>query len=392
MRRGSRFLSDCVVREFPQTPGPCEVDMSEEKQEINDEAGGLTSREEKLAREKEQILLRVADARLDTLTTQVAWLLNHYPETRDSDVTLQIQYWKTFEADQFKAGNISVSDLYKLKRLTSIARSRATIQNTHKLFLASEEVRKHRGTLEEKERDKQIRAAGSRPTYTVYADESGKTSTYLIVGSLWLLNGIESRNIAVDLANWRSESAFKEEIHFSRISNTNIERYYEILDILYTRSAAISFKAIKLLRSGLSNQRSALDDMFYHLVVRGIQHEHSSGRAPLPRNFQLWKDAEGESNDKLFIANLSDKLRKASTTFFLGELFISDIFAIDSKKSELVQLADLFTASVNRIVNSTGTGGHVKDKFAEALLSKFSLDDHPDSNDELGNVVFIDDV
>ncbi len=364
--------------------------MSAEKKD-SEEADSL-SKEVKLAREKADILLRVADARLDTLTTQVAWILNHYPETRDSDITLQIQYWKTFEPDKFSGGHISVDDLYKLKRLTSIARSRATIQNTHNLFLASEEVRKRRGTLEEEEKEKQIKSSASRPAYTVYADESGKNATFLIVGSLWLLNGIESRNISIDLSSWRSTTSFKDEIHFANISNTNIDRYYEILEILYARSAAISFKAIKLLRSGLSNQQSALDDMFYHLMVRGIEHENESGRAPLPRNFQLWKDAEEDSKDKLFIANLSDKLRKASSTLFSDNLFVSDMFVVDSKKSELIQLADLFTASVNRIVNSPGTGRHVKDTFAKTFLNKFGLNEHPNSASELGNVVFIDNV
>lgn len=350
------------------------------------------SKEEKLAREKEQILLHVADAHLDTLTTQVAWLLNHYPETRNSDITLQIQYWKTFEADKFGGSYISVDDLYKLKRLTSIARSRATIQNTHKLFLANEEVRKHRGTLEEDEREKQIEASANHSTYTVYADESGKVGKYLIVGSLWLLNGIDSRKISSDLGNWRASKSFADEIHFTNISKTNVHRYYEILDILYQRSAAISFKAIKLLRAGLGNQQTALEDMFYHLIVRGVEHENRSGRAPLPRNFQLWKDAEEQSRDKLFIANLSDKLRMASSSIFSNNLFISGVFPVDSKKSELIQLADLFTASVNRLVNPPGAGGHVKDEFAKVFLQKFGFVEHSNSTPELGDVVFIDNV
>lgn len=366
--------------------------MSDEALEAKKPETNKLSKEEKLALEKERILLHVADARLDTLTTQVAWLLNHYPETRDSDIALQIHYWKTFEADKFGGSYISVDDLYKLKRLTSITRSRATIQNTHKLFLASEEVRKHRGTLEEDEKEKQIEASTSHPSYTVYADESGKLGKYLIVGSLWLLNGIESRSISSNLENWRADKSFTDEIHFANISKTNIHRYYEILDILHQRSAAISFKAIKLLRAGLSNQQSALDDMFYHLIVRGVGHENTSGRAPLPRNFQLWKDAEEESKDKLFIANLSDKLKMASSSLFSNNLFISDMFAVDSKKSELIQLADLFTASVNRLVNSSGTDGHVKDEFAKAFLQKFGIAEHSNLTPELGNVVFIDNV
>lgn len=366
--------------------------MAEEEHASNEHEAVKLSKEERLAQEKAEILLRVADARLDTLTTQVAWILNHYPETRDSDITLQIQYWKTFEPDKFGGSYISVDDLYKLKRLTSITRSRATIQNTHKLFVASDEVRKRRGTLEEEEKDKHIKASSSRPTYTVYADESGKSGTYLIVGSLWLLNGIESRNISKDLADWRGKTSFKDEIHFANISNTNVARYYEILDILYKRSAAISFKAIELTRSGLSNPQSALDDMFYHLIVRGVEHEHASGRAPLPRNFQLWKDAEEESKDKLFIANLADRLGNASTSRFSDNFYVTEMFCIDSKKSELVQLADLFTASVNRLVNSPGSGAHVKDAFAKEFLVRFGLGDHKNSTQELGNVVFIDNV
>lgn len=350
------------------------------------------SKDRKLAQEKAEILERVADARLDTLTTQVAWLLNHYPETRDSDIALQIQYWKTFEPDQFSGSYISIDDLYKLRRLTSITRSRATIQNTHKLFLASEEVRRRRGKLEEEEKEKQITAAACHPTYTVYADESGKGAKYLVVGSLWLLNGIESRNISKDLSDWRTGASFKDEIHFTNISNTNVERYYEILEILHRRSAAICFKAITLLRSGLSNTQSALDDMFYHLIIRGVEHENSSGRAPLPRNFQLWKDAEEESKDNLFIANLADLLRKASVSFFSDNLFVSGMFAVDSRKSELIQLADLFTASVNRVVNASGSGDHVKDEFARTFLQKFGMNRHANSTRELGDVVFIDNV
>jgi len=365
--------------------------MNDETDSQSVEDSALT-KDEKLALEKADILSRVADARIDTLTTQVAWLLNHYPLTRDSDISLQIQYWKTFESDKFNGSYIAVDDLYKLKRLTSITRARATIQNTHNLFLASEQVRRHRGTLEEEEKERQISASPSHPTYAVYADESGKTADYLIVGSLWLLNGIESRNIAIDLSKWREEKSFKDEIHFVKISTHNIKRYYEILEILFQRSAAISFKAIKLLRRGLSNQQAALDDMFYHLIIRGIEHENDSNRAPLPRNFQLWKDAEEESKDKLFIANLSDKLKQASTSLFSEKLFISDLFTIDSKKSELVQLADLFTSSVNRIVNSTGSGTHVKDDFAKEFLRKFHLNEHSISSEELGNVVFIDNV
>jgi hypothetical protein len=350
------------------------------------------SKEEKLEIDRAKLLSSVLDARLDTLTTKIAWLLNHYPETRDSDITLQLRYWKTFEADKFDGYSITADDLYNLTRLTSIARSRATIQNTHKLYLARDDVRKHRGTLEEDEKTKHRESTVNYPSFFIAADESGKTGTYLITGSLWLLNGIDSRNIFSDLREWRARKKFTDEIHFANISKSNIHNYYDILDILHKRSAAISFKALTLKRSGLSNQSAALEDMFYHMIIRGIEFESNSKRAPLPRTLQLWKDAEEESQDKLFIANITDKLNQAASSIFNNTLYIDEIHAVNSKTTELVQLADLFTASVNRIVNNNGPGDHVKDQFAQEFLKKFGLHKITEKSKSLGDILYIENI
>jgi len=349
------------------------------------------TKEEKLDREKAKILSSVADAKLDTLTTKVAWLLNHFSETRDSDITLMLKYWGTFEQSIYNGGLIDPKDLYELTRLTSISRSRATIQNTHKLFLASEEVRKHRGTLEEEEKEKQRESYSLHPSFTVYMDESGKTSDNLVVGSLWLLNGIEALPLYHSIKKWREEQKFNQEIHFAKISNSNVKYYYGIIDILYEKSAALSFKALTLKRKGLRNPESALEDMFYHMLVRGVEHENNSSRAPLPRKLQVWKDAEQESQDNLFIANIRDKLNNVAATTFLNQLLITDIFAIDSKTTELMQLADLFTASVNRLINFPGQK-NVKDDFAKAFLKKFGLKGSKIKDDLYGDMIVVKDV
>lgn len=334
-----------------------------------------TPKELRLERKKEAILTSVAEARLNTLQTQVAWLLNHIPETRDSDITLQLRYWEQFESDIYSGGMIQSDDLYRLKRLTSLSRARASIQNTHGLFLASDEVRKRRGTLEEEETDSaRYTAREVRKSFSVYADESGRTSDYLIVGSLWLLNGLESREISESLARWREARQFSEELHFSSIGRGSVVRYLEVLDLLHGHAAALSFKAIVLPRRGLSDQDSALRDMLYHLLIRGVSHEEASGRATLPRTLQLWKDAENKSADDLALANLKDRLSNTSSTMFDDRLTVTHLFAQDSKTNPFLQVADLFVSSVNRrLVRPDADGSHPKDLFAGQFLERFGV-------------------
>jgi hypothetical protein len=41
---------------------------------------------------------------------KAAWILNNYPETRDSDIKLQLAYWREFEG--YNGGAIYPEDLF----------------------------------------------------------------------------------------------------------------------------------------------------------------------------------------------------------------------------------------------------------------------------------------
>ena len=58
---------------------------------------------------RDQVLRAVASGHLNTMQERVAWILNHHPETRDSDITLQLHYWREF--DGFSGGSIDVTRL-----------------------------------------------------------------------------------------------------------------------------------------------------------------------------------------------------------------------------------------------------------------------------------------
>ncbi len=326
--------------------------------------------------ERQGLLAALAASRPDTVTHKVAWILNNYPEARNSDITLQLRYWETF-CPEYHPGAIIPQDLYRLPRLTSLARARARVQNTLKLFLADSAVRRHRGTLSEEERDGAVEARrSSAPLYAVYVDESGKTQRNLLVGSLWILQGPETLRIASKLIEWRDDTDFKKELHFSELDGRSLPYFKQAIDIVVENASALSLKYIAMPRVGISDIQQVVPKLIYHLVVRGVTHEHESGRAPLPRNLMLWKDADEVGYDRIVIAELTDRINTAAAVQFSGQLFVDVVEAVDSKSNDLLQIADVFTASINRIINPPDPAPRTpgpKDELAHYVIDRTRL-------------------
>jgi hypothetical protein len=342
----------------------------------------------KLKDEQIKILRSVAAAKLDTLQERVAWILNHYPEARDSDITLQQIYWKRFDSDIYSGGPIDPEDLYRLTRLTSLQRARAKIQNTYRLFQASPEVRRRRGMLEESEKEKAVEQQPSYDVFAVYADESGKTQDYLVVGNIWFLHGPETATISQEIEECKKRRAFDGELHFKKISKSNLLVYKDIADILAAKSSTVSIKAISVERKGIARVSDALIHLYYLLLVNGVEHEHKTGRAPLPRMLQLWKDAEEPGFDKLLLENVRDRITQAGKSRFNDELKVDHFEAVDSEALVLIQLADLLTSSISRVLNTKGDRSNPKDEFATYLLELLGMPDGPSEEKVSGDMTY----
>lgn len=327
-------------------------------------------KEIKLEYEQAKILRLVASAKLDTLQERVAWILNHYPGARDSDITLQLTYWKLFESDIYSGSFVEPDDLYRLTRLTSLQRARAKIQNTYRLFRASPEIRRQRGMLEESEKEKAVEQQPSYDVFAVYADESGKTQDYLVVGSIWFLHGPETATMVREIEECRKRRNFDGELHFKKISKSNLPIYKEIADILAARSSTVSYKAISVERKGIARVSDALIELYYLLLLNGVEHEHETARGSLPRMLQLWKDAEEPGSDKLLLENVRDRITQAGKSRFNNELKVDHFEAVDSEDLSLIQLADLLTSSISRVLNVRGDRNAPKDEFVSDLLPK----------------------
>lgn len=93
------------------------------------------------------------------LKNKVLYCLEHFEQTRNSDIELTIKIWETFHKQDLKQdalGNkvIYITKLFELPREDNIKRIRAKIQNEENKFLpTSPEIRKKRGIAEDQWRE-----------------------------------------------------------------------------------------------------------------------------------------------------------------------------------------------------------------------------------------------
>ena len=341
-------------------------DEVSEQLELSDTA----SKDTKFAAKRESLLRAVNSSQLNSIEERVAWLLNQFPKTRDSDITLQIRYWRQFETERYGNGDIPVKDYYRLAKLTTLTRARQTIQNTLKLFQASDEIQTRRKKLQEGERANALKKHPNCLQYAIYVDESGKDQNNLIVGSLWYLNGTETLKIYKLVEDWKTAYSIKNELHFKSITDAKLPKYCELADLIAKNSAMLSFRAVSVPRRGIANIHDALLRLTSHLIIRGIEHETTTGRATLPRRLSVCKDAEEIGRDKIFAAELSDRMKQAAASQFHDDLYVGEFSAEDSATNVHLQITDLFTSSIGRQLNAPGDRQHPKDQFADYFLAK----------------------
>jgi hypothetical protein len=141
-------------------------------------------------------------------------------------------------------------------------------------------------------------------------------------------------------------------------------------------ASALSLKYVAVPRAGTGSTLQTVPKLIYHLISRGVAHEHFTSRAPLPRNLNVWKDGEEAGYDKLVLADLADRLKNSAAAPFEGNLTLGLLQAMNSKDNDLLQIADLFTASINRILNAPEPPPKIpgpKDDVANYVITRTGL-------------------
>ncbi|MEX3690655.1 DUF3800 domain-containing protein [Paraburkholderia sp. BR14263] len=339
-------------------------------------AAELNAEEKKLARlekEKAKLLTSLAAGDFSEQRTRVAMILNLYKQARNSDVVLALKYWETFNSDVYREEGILPADLFKLERIPIIVRARAKIQNEYGLFQADEGVRQKRRGKEEEMFAAVIEDVAPTPTIQVFADETGKTGTFVIVGAVWVLNGRAVWTITEAIDKWRKNSVWAQrEVHFAKFGRNDLEPLKEYLAVVKAHREYLSFKLIAFERAKTRRSiEEVVAKLHEHMLLRGIRHEAESRRVTLPRDVRMTLDEE-QSLDKIALDEMKGHLEATLRRDFVDQVSISEIVTISSKKSALVQLADLVAGAANRKLNPQQERGY-KDEMADLVMEELGL-------------------
>lgn len=342
---------------------------------------GLTDEEKEAEKRKraEELWMDVQSGNTKHLITKVASILNRFPETRNSDIALMIKFWEVFDGQ--KGNFVSVNKLFRLERLTSIARSRAKIQNEYGLFLADEKIRRNRQNREEIQKEYQIATKPEMESIRIYADESGKNDTFTIVGSIWVLAREGELNKA--LADWvtqrkSEDKTFPQEFHFNKIRNngTNLQVYYDFINFVVSEGNMIGFKAIAVNKTKITKSiDDIITELFYQLIRIGVEYEQETGRISLPKQINYIKDAE-EGESALRLSKIQQSLIDNFKIHYDNTLKLNAFLSMDSRLDRLIQVADLFTGAINRKINhqrNNPESTNAKDEFANYIYELLNI-------------------
>jgi hypothetical protein len=186
----------------------------------------------------------------------------------------------------------------------------------------------------------------------IYCDESRQTADrYMVIGGVILTREMEAQ-FAQTMSLYRSGNNMNAEIKWSKVSNQKQKEYQALVDLFFSLNCAIHFKAIVIDTHEIDHKRFNKNNPelgFYKLMYQFLL--HSFGRY-LQANDQciITLDERTTSYYKLstLCAILNNGLHKKYPNLNQP---VRNIQATDSKKSDLIQIADVLMGAIGYQMN-----------------------------------------
>ena len=334
--------------------------------------------------------------------SKVGYILWKNKNARDRDITLALDYYRTFHKDLVTGDIITFDNLYKLPKMYDIQRDRAKIQNEYKLFPASMPVQQKRKLKSEEYKvsweNEKNRETARTAEYSLFFDESGKEETNFILASI-ALNEIkknsdeykqelnEIRNELINEYNLREK-----ELKFTNINTSNLKFYKKFIEKIFYKEYLPMFFSISIDQRGLSQKtkKKKTDKLLIYILFEALcsiiqkATENSTLNSYIKLNLTLDEDGKhpdiSETKEKEY--DIQNELNK----HYKYLVQIDKLQYIKSDDDILVQLADLYSSSLNNVFSDKKTDSNTakaKKDFAEFLLKKVgikSIDDRGDSS------------
>lgn len=355
----------------PEPPIPKEQEPTPPTRRREPEEPG--ARKLRLEQEARELQSSINDGVTSDVKTRVAWILNLFPHTRNSDISLTLKYWELFQPELYNPTAMEPRSLFKLERETTIVRVRAKIQNEYQLFPAEEGIRRKRRELEEDVKEAVVEDKPERNLVLVYADETGKNGDFVCVAAVWVLTGYALFKLSQAIRTWKDTSPWAtHEIHFSEFKKHHLPVLFNYLDIVVSNREFLSFKVLAVERATLKRPVEEIVRRLHEfMIIRGARHEIENNRLKLPHEIRLTVDAE-QSLDVIACSDIRDRIAQAFKANYGDGLTVDEVSTISSHKSELVQLADVVAGAVNRRKNHKGERGF-KDDMADMVIEKLNI-------------------
>lgn len=347
----------------------------------------IDTKEEKINIERNCLINRLAASNLLNVRDKVAYILNHYPEARNSDIFLSYKYWELFQSELYGLGDIDVNTAMRLEKQSTIIRARAKIQNEYGLFQAKESVRKKRKELDTEEREVQVLDKPEEAALLFYLDESSKNEKYVLVGGLCFFDGRRMFEIVRNLASWKATNNISFEFHFSKLTKHKLEAYKSFFLEALSMSDLFGLHAIAVKNDNVSDINIAIYKMHYQLVIQGAKHEIESKRITLPREVLVYKDEDGPM-DKLMLTKLEQDYETGFRDYYEGNLNLQLLASVNSEQNPLMQITDLFIGSIARKLNHSGESYNQKDELSNYILEALNLSKEDQNSYTHDNVFF----
>lgn len=354
----------------------------------------------------EQILKGEKLSRFSRLD-KVAYILWRYPNTRNSDRTHAIQYYKTFDPEYVEGDKITFENLYKITKMYDLQRDRATIQNTEELFPAKTEIKKKRA---EKASEYKTYYVNSNPKnfindleYFVYLDESGKNDKYFILAGI-LINSEDNKTFLENKLIKLREKLNKKynleinEWKFSNINHNNESYYKDLIKEIKAFGINITFVSIILENNGLSgNSKRYKTKKLLKFIVKDCLDTLTlyTCRSSYEGNVSYLNvilDNDGAGLDELEKEQIKTDLE---ISIGVESKYFSELKYLnweDSTNNNFIQLADLYASSLNNIFSEkeiSGKNSQSKKDFAKEMIEAVGIQKAFDSRGNNTNFEFI---
>lgn len=321
---------------------------------------------------------------LTTRKAQVAYILNRFPSTRNSDKELWLKHIEIFHDVNPDEALLAVAGREDLTSQNTVSRARAELQNRYRLYLPTRpEVIFHRqrkrkayeaSFLHLDEMDDE----SFTETY-LYCDESGVTDRYLIFGFFLFLSGREHFEFIQKLlaSPTRDGSNKRPYYHFKELRPRLLEQYLAFVETAIERPSARAHLHIFDLHDVSGPQTQVLARTLDVATVTTVRSLLNKGVIDEKHRIKLIPD---NSQDQLFYREVENRLEPQ---FVERRLSLLGVEPTSSNVSYPTQVADILCSSVGRRLNSPNK--HAKDELAAKVLDRLGIED-PLLTGSYGNV------